>query len=75
MTNPSTEVTSKWKDMGVSPVAWLLEAEDKDVNMIRKEFEQGGFKIPYYENNKAIKTYQRIVVAKGTLKRKAGAIS
>ena len=75
MTKPSTEVTSKWKDMGVSPVSWLLEAEDKDANMVRKELEQGGFKIPYYENNKAIKKYQRIVVAKGTLKRKPDAIS
>ena len=75
MTKPSTEVTSKWKELGVSPVSWLLEAEDKDVNMVRKEFEQGGFKIPYYENNKAIKKHQRIVVAKGTLKRKADAIS
>ena len=76
MARPSTEITADWKDMGVSPVAWLVEAaEDTEANMTRKEFEQGGFRIPYYENHKAIKSMQRIAVAKGTLKRKAGAIS
>ena len=76
MSKPSTEVTSKWKDMvGVSPVSWLLETDESDANMVRKEWEQGGFKIPYYANSKAIKKNQRILVAKGTLKRKADAIS
>ena len=75
MTKPANEVTSKWKGTGISPVSWLIEAEDADVNMVRKEFEQGGFKIPYYENSKIIKQHQRIVVAKGTLKRKADVIS
>ena len=76
MGKPSTNITAKWDGSGISPISWVQEAgEDKDVNMVRKEFEQGGFKIPYLENSKAIKKLQPILVAKNTLKRKADAIS
>ena len=56
----------------MSPLNWLVE--DAEPNMVHKKFESSGFMIPYCENTKALKLYQRLTVAKGSLKRKANEI-
>ena len=70
MPKPRSELTSDWRESdGVSPVSWLVE--DSEPTMVCKKFDSNGFTIPYWENPKAIKTYERLTVAKGSLKRKA----
>ena len=70
---PNSELTSDWREaQGVSPLNWLVE--DAEPNMVHKKFESSGFMIPYCENTKALKRYQRLTVAKGSLKRKANEI-
>ena len=70
LAKPVSETTSDWKDsQGISPASWLVE--DDHPSMVYKTYNSGGFSIPYFENPKVVKQYQRLTVAKGSLKRKA----
>jgi hypothetical protein len=64
----------KWKETEmISPWKWLIESFDDDqVNMIMKEKKnQNGFMIPFIENKRGIKTYERLYLKKNeTVKRK-----